>query len=84
MLQSKRGGRDSNDGVSGDDETGSPLHVLSDAAQQENQLEEQPRTAANGAHNMALPRMQRRHSGAAAVGSGERPFQHVMSASSMS
>ena len=76
-VQSKRGDRDGNDTESGDEQAGSPLHVLSDVAQKECHLEARPEAAAViAARNMAYSRMQTRHGGsaaaAAASGTGER------------
>lgn len=77
MLQSKRGERDGNDTESGDDQAGSPLHVLSDAAQKECHLEARTEAAVDG---MTLSRMQASHgvnaASAAASGLGELTTVH--------
>lgn len=76
FLQSKRGERGGNDTESGENEAGSPLHVLSDAAQKECHLQARPDAAAvDGAQNRTFSRMQTRHgssaASAAASGLGE-------------
>lgn len=67
-VQSKRGKRDGNDTESADEQTGSPLHVLSDMAQKEGELAARPGAAANGPDSAASPRMQTRSGGQAAAG----------------
>lgn len=67
-IQSKRGDRDGNDTESADEQTGSPLHVLSDMAQKEGELAARPGAVANGADSAASPRMQTRSGGQAAAG----------------
>ena len=67
LVSMQRAQRDGNDTESADDQTGSPLHVLSDVAHQEGQLEGKPEAAVNGAAPTALSRMQTRHSGSAAA-----------------
>ena len=81
MVQSKRGERDGNETESGDDQAGSPLHVLSDAAQKECHLEARPDAAA--VDGIPLSRMQASHGGhgvsaasAAASGFGELTAVH--------
>ena len=64
MVQSKRGVRDGNETESGDDQAGSPLHVLSDAAQKECHPEARPEAAA--VNGMPLSRMQASHGVSAA------------------
>ncbi|KAA6427377.1 MAG: hypothetical protein FRX49_02041 [Trebouxia sp. A1-2] len=66
--KSKRGARDGNDTESADEQTGSPLHVLSDIAQREGELEARPEAAANGADSELSPRMQTRSGDSAAAG----------------
>ena len=73
-MQRQRGKQDGNDAESTDDQSGSPLHVLSDVAQQEGQLQGKPEAAANGAAHAAngaahtaLSRMQTRHGASAAA-----------------
>lgn len=77
-MQSKRGDRDGTDTESGDDQAGSPLHVLSDVAHKEGHLQTQPEetaAAVAAAQRMALSRMQARQGGSvaalAASGMGE-------------
>ncbi len=70
FLQSKRGERDGNDTESADEQTGSPLHVLSDIAQREGELEARPGAAPNGTDSQSSPRMQTRSGGNAAAGEG--------------
>ena len=66
-FQSKRGERDGNATESGDDQAGSPLHVLSDVAQKECQWGASPEAAAvDGAQNRAFSRTQTRHIGSTA------------------
>ena len=78
FLQSKRGERDGNDTESADEQTGSPLHVLSDIAQREGELEARPEAAPNGGADSELsPRMQTRSGGNAAAGEGRS--DHVQS-----
>lgn len=78
FLQSKRGARDGNDTESADEQTGSPLHVLSDIAQREGELEARPEAAANGADSELSPRMQTRSGDSAAAGEGRSaPARHV-------
>ncbi len=80
FLQSKRGERDGNDTESADEQTGSPLHVLSDIAQREGELEARPEAAANGADSQSSPRMQTRSGGNAAAGEARSaPPHHVQS-----
>ena len=77
LLQSKRGERDGNDTES-DEQTGSPLHVLSDIAQREGELEARPEAALNGADSEMSPRMQTRSGGNAAAGEGRSaPAHHI-------
>ncbi len=76
FLQSKRGERDGNDTESADEQTGSPLHVLSDIAQREGELEARPEAAANGADSQLSPRMQTRSGSNAAAGEGRSASRH--------
>lgn len=71
VVQSKRGERDGNDTESGDEQVGSPLHVLSDAAQKECHLEARPEAAA--VDGTTLSRMQARH-GVNAASAGASGF----------
>lgn len=66
-MAMQRAHRDGNDTESADDQTGSPLHVLSDVAQKEGQLEGKSEAVVHGAAPTALSRMQTRHSDSAAV-----------------
>ncbi|KAL0053903.1 hypothetical protein WJX82_000883 [Trebouxia sp. C0006] len=66
--KSKRGERDGNDTESADEQTGSPLHVLSDIAQREGELEARPGAAPNDTDSQSSPRMQTRSGGNAAAG----------------
>ena len=68
MLQSKRGERSGNDTQSGDEQTGSPLHVLSDIAQKEGEMAAQPDAAALAADNASSPRQLSRNNGDATAG----------------
>ena len=68
FLQSKRGNRDGNDIQSGDEQTGSPLHVLSELAQRQGSLATQPSAPALGADSTAPAGMQTRDNGTAAAG----------------
>ncbi len=77
FLQSKRGERDGNDTESADEQTGSPLHVLSDIAQREGELEARPEAPSNGgADSESSPRMQTRSGGTAAAGEGRSASSH--------
>ena len=78
FLQSKRGERDGYDTESADEQTGSPLHVLSDIAQREGELEARPEVAANGADSEVSPRMQTRSGGNAAAGEGRSAPAHYI------
>ena len=68
-LQSKRGERDGHDTLSGDEQTGGPLHVLSDLAQQQQgSLARQPPAPAPVASSTASAGMHSRSNGTAAAG----------------
>ena len=75
-VQSKRGEHDGNDTESADEQTGSPLHVLSDMAQKEGELEIPPDAAVNGADSKLSPRMQTRSGGTVAPGEARSAKLH--------